>query len=481
MCTSDKQDKAYEKLKEICEKEVEKRYRGIISAVANHEIDNELDIVKKQGSACCFIEILDVLNAINAKPCEFLMKGPVSLITYCIGISEVEPLVSYPSLYPELYFGISGERFPCLEFSVTKDLYYRLIDHYRERQKKEPVSVMVDSLNGYLKVFINGIDTYNSYSKEHINTISIGFDSQGFEETVKMNNSVKELCVPKTYEEHVKCYGFLCSVGAWENNAEVLIKNRKAPFSELIADREGVYEYLINHGINESMSYKISEAVRTGTVHNSGWSEDMLNAMEVVCIPSWFIESCKKINYLPSRAYLMDLFKRNNQQWMEETEKQRIYVDDLNRNWEETVERLSSGLSYEEYVDAILLLHQSTGYIITGFESHGDFRMLHSFNFNDMEGHTDVIFPNRVLTEEEERFIEENYKDCSTYDYINDDRSFVVFSLYHDHGDKSRIIPRLRPAWDRIQAQFDPINRLLCYEENKLRYAEVMEGDNAGD
>ena len=473
--SDNKHDNAYEKLREICKKAIEDRYRGIIMPVAVHEIEHELDMVKEQGSACCYVEILDALNAINAKPCEYLLREPAALITYCIGLSEIEPLVSYPSLYPELYFGISGERFPYFEFAVTKDLYDRVIEYYREKQKKEPVSVMEDPQSGYLRIYINGIGAYNSYTKELIDTISISFDCHSCEEPFEMKKSVRDLCSPKTYEDYIKCYGLSCSTGAWEKNAELLMKDRKVPFSELISDRESVYEYLINHGIDENVSYQITEKVRKGKIHNSEWPSDMLEAMDKARVPSWFVESCKKIQYLPSRVYLMNLFKRNNKQWMEEMEKQRIYVDDLNRNWDETVERLADGLSYEEYVDAILLLHQDSEHIITGLESYGDIRILQSFNFYDMEGDTDVILPNRSLNEEEKRFIEENYSDCSIYDYLNDDRSVAIFSLYHDHMDKSRIIPRLRPAWDRIQGQFGPIHKLLCYEENKLRYREVKE------
>ena len=171
----------------------------------------------------------------------------------------------------------------------------------------------------------------------------------------------------------------------------------------------------------------------------------------------------------------------NQYKWMKETERLKIFVDDIYRIWDETVEELASGLSYEEYVDAILLLYQSRGYIITGFEAYGDIRILQSFNYDTQKGHTDVILPNRSLNEEEKRFIEEHYSECTPYDYRNQDRSFAVFSLYHDHEDKSRIIPRLRPAWDRIQMQFGPIYKLVCFEEQKLRYAELKEKDDAGD
>ena len=65
----------------------------------------------------------------------------------------------------------------------------------------------------------------------------------------------------------------------------------------------------IAHGMEASLSFKIMERVRKG----KGLTDEMEQAMVDGAIPSWFVDSCKKIKYMFPRghavAYSMSSFR----------------------------------------------------------------------------------------------------------------------------------------------------------------------------
>lgn len=92
-------------------------------------------------------------------------------------------------------------------------------------------------------------------------------------------------------------------------NAEKLLKEGILLPSELIADREDVYEYLLQHGFEKRTAFETTESVRKGRIKRVGWKPEQLEAMREKEVPEWFIESCKKIQYLFPRAHAMGYLK----------------------------------------------------------------------------------------------------------------------------------------------------------------------------
>lgn len=83
----------------------------------------------------------------------------------------------------------------------------------------------------------------------------------------------------------------------WSNNAEELIK-MGVPFCDIIATVEDVFDYLVLKGLSEKDAYRVAQSVGRGR----GVSESDEELMGEYDVPGWYVNSCKKIKELTSRA-----------------------------------------------------------------------------------------------------------------------------------------------------------------------------------
>ena len=109
----------------------------------------------------------------------------------------------------------------------------------------------------------------------------------------------------QSFEDLVKLCGLMHGTDVWIDNAGKLIHEGVAGISEVIADRNDVYDKLIEHGIDEQTSFRIAEDVRKGKVKrgkSAKWKEWKAILSEHG-LPEWFISSCEKISYLFPKAH----------------------------------------------------------------------------------------------------------------------------------------------------------------------------------
>ncbi|MDO4280129.1 MAG: PolC-type DNA polymerase III [Peptococcaceae bacterium] len=104
---------------------------------------------------------------------------------------------------------------------------------------------------------------------------------------------------PQSFSDLLRISGFSHGTDVWLNNAQDIIVNKIAPVSQTISTRDDIMLFLIQRGMDESLSFKIMEGVRKGR----GLKEDQEAAMHESNIPQWFIDSCKKIKYLFPKAH----------------------------------------------------------------------------------------------------------------------------------------------------------------------------------
>lgn len=115
-------------------------------------------------------------------------------------------------------------------------------------------------------------------------------------------NFVRQMLVetrPKSFGDLVRISGLSHGTDVWANNAQNLIKTKRATLENVIACRDDIMNYLIYKGLEPSKAFEIMERVRKG----KDLREEDIRVMKENKVPEWYIGSCHKIKYLFPKAH----------------------------------------------------------------------------------------------------------------------------------------------------------------------------------
>ena len=108
-----------------------------------------------------------------------------------------------------------------------------------------------------------------------------------------------ETTLPKCFSELVRISGFSHGTDVWINNAQDLIKEGIAKLGDAISTRDDIMVYLMHRNVPAQTAFTVMESVRKG----KGVSEDFAKILRDHKVPEWYIESCRKIQYMFPKAH----------------------------------------------------------------------------------------------------------------------------------------------------------------------------------
>ncbi len=104
---------------------------------------------------------------------------------------------------------------------------------------------------------------------------------------------------PTTFAELVRISGLSHGTDVWVGNAQDLIVNDGLTLMDVICTRDDIMGFLIRKGLPNLDSFKIMESVRKG----KGLTEEQEKLMREKGVEDWYIDSCKKIQYMFPKAH----------------------------------------------------------------------------------------------------------------------------------------------------------------------------------
>ena len=187
--------------------------------------------------------------------------------TICVDLIHAIPLdfLSYvgQNYYDEVRFVYgTHEREDIEEVNAFEDNHYLLIPFMGYKDSKDCTVLKDVSLRLNEDLILETVDDYRKYRDEFL-TIRIDekqpisdYEEKGLGNvlTNDFEKEIADILQPKTIKDYVKVKSIGHGTDVWNYNQDVLVAEGKITLDNLIATREDILEYLLDHSIDRNVS-----------------------------------------------------------------------------------------------------------------------------------------------------------------------------------------------------------------------------------
>lgn len=197
------------------------------------------------------------------------------------------------------------------EINALEDNHYLLIPFLGYKDSKECPMLKDMSLRLNEELILETIDDYRQYKDEFL-TIRVDekqpiseYKVKGLENvlTNEFEKKIADILQPKTIEDYIKVKSIGHGTDVWNNNQDELVFEGKITLDNLIATREDILEYLLDHSIDRDMALEIFNFIRKGRAKKdpTKWDEYVGIMKEHNC-EDMFIDIFSKILFIFGRG-----------------------------------------------------------------------------------------------------------------------------------------------------------------------------------
>lgn len=169
-----------------------------------------------------------------------------------------------------------------------------IIRHLEDMTNIDPMKAPLND-EGVQEIFL-GTKSLNILDEDYIFTHgSYGIPEFG----TNFVRNMLDITKPKKFADLVRISGFSHGTDVWLGNAKDYIEQGIATMQNAISTRDDIMNYLILKGVDPIPAFTIMEKVRKG----KGVSEEEEKIMIEKGTPQWYVDSCRKIQYMFPRAH----------------------------------------------------------------------------------------------------------------------------------------------------------------------------------
>lgn len=323
-----------ERLEDICYKSIKDTWGygyGDVPEEINNRLQAELNTIDKMKQSSYFVLIHDMIVDLGLTSKDYaVFRGTCGnlLVSYLCGFTDYNPMEF--NLSPYIAYSYEGNRLIDIDISITDISRQRAISWLENNDLLEGVPEIKQS-GGRVFLVPKGVEYKNMLmvlpnakngrecvcdEKDEIRGLFQELSLLGAGSALSFGknietHSIYKICNPKTFDEMVTVYGLISGHNIW-SLMEPLLSSGEITLNDVIAFRDDIYDYLINHGLSEKVSSDIADfSGRRGYAikpQSEVWI-NMKSTMKKANVPEWFITCCEENEYLFPKAHAIGRLK----------------------------------------------------------------------------------------------------------------------------------------------------------------------------